>query len=253
MPQFNEVKTVKYIDDTTLAQSIAGRSDDKTGTAIHDIVQWATKNHMKLNSNKTKELQIHFKRKPLNLEPIEIQGKEIEKVNKYKILGVTVNANLTWNDHVNAIVSKASQRLYFMKQLHRSGAPMQDLLIFYKAVVRSLLEYSCQTWHPGLTKEQTELIEKVQERAMRIMCPGDNVEQCLEKTKLEKLDNRRTQLCIELYRKIEKPSHKLHKLLPARRTHQYWTQNCEKRTISKIRNERYKKDFRVKAILEYQK
>ena len=252
MPQFKEVKAVKYIDDTTLAQSITGKGDDKTGTAIHNIVQWATENHMKLNSSKTKEMQIHFKRKPLDLEPLQIQGKEIEKVSKYKILGVTVNSNLTWNDHVSAIVSKASTRLYFMKQLRRSGAPMQDLLVFYKAVVRSLLEYACQTWHPGLTKEQIELIEKVQERAMRIMCPGDNIEQCREKTKLETLDNRRTKLCTELYKKIEKPSHKLHELLPARNNHQYWTQNTGKRTIAKIRNERYKKDFIVKAILEYQ-
>jgi len=43
-------------------------------------------------------------------------------------------------------VSKAGKRLWFMKQLRRAGVCRDDLLYYYQAVVRPVLEYSSQCW-----------------------------------------------------------------------------------------------------------
>ena len=40
-----------------------------------------------------------------------------------KILGVHIHSNLSWHTHLEAIVSKATQRLYFLKRLKRAGVP----------------------------------------------------------------------------------------------------------------------------------
>jgi len=45
---------------------------------------------------------------------------------EYKLLGVTVNATLKWDNHVNAITSKAAERLWFLKKLKRAGVDKQD-------------------------------------------------------------------------------------------------------------------------------
>jgi len=40
--------------------------------------------------------------------------------------------------HINTIVSKASKRLYFLKQLNRAGVPPHQLLHFYSIITNHL-------------------------------------------------------------------------------------------------------------------
>ena len=71
--------------------------------------------------------------------------------------------------HVEAITSKATQRLYFLKQLRRAGVPQAQLLHFYTAVIRPVLEYAAPVWNHLLTKTQIDQIEAIQMRALRII------------------------------------------------------------------------------------
>ena len=64
---------------------------------------------------------------------------------------IVAGIDLKWTKHIDAVVSKAASRLYFLKQLRRADAPARDLLHFYTTVVRPVLEYACPVWHPGLT------------------------------------------------------------------------------------------------------
>ena len=43
--------------------------------------------------------------------------------------------NFSWKSHVMAILSKATQRLYFLKLLNRAGVPRAQLLHLYLAVI----------------------------------------------------------------------------------------------------------------------
>jgi hypothetical protein len=54
-----------------------------------------------------------------------------------------------------------------MKILKSYNAPKEALKTFYVAVVRS--EYGAKVWNGGLTMEQSEDIERIQKRALRIM------------------------------------------------------------------------------------
>ena len=72
------------------------------------------------------------------------------------------------------IVSKASQRLYFLKQLKRAGVSHAQLLHFYILVIRPVLEYAVPVWHHLLTKTQTDSTESVQKRALRIIYSFSN-------------------------------------------------------------------------------
>jgi len=74
------------------------------------------------------------------------------------MLGVHIDSNLSWHTHVEAIVSKATQRLYFLKQLKRAGVRRAQLLHFYISVILPVLEYAVPVWHHLLTKTQTDRI-----------------------------------------------------------------------------------------------
>jgi len=47
----------------------------------------------------------------------------IQLVTTFKLLGLHLDASLSWTTHINTVVSKASKRLYFLKQLKRAGVP----------------------------------------------------------------------------------------------------------------------------------
>ena len=74
--------------------------------------------------------------------PLSIASMSVERVPVYKLLGVTVNSALKWDDHVAAIKSKAAKRLWFLKKLKRAGVSVDDLIYYYQAVIRPLLEYA---------------------------------------------------------------------------------------------------------------
>ena len=57
-----------------------------------------------------------------------------------------------------------------MKLLKRSSVCFDDMLHFFKTVIRSLLEYACPIWHNGLTNEQSDELEAFQKRALKIIC-----------------------------------------------------------------------------------
>ena len=73
---------------------------------------------------------------------------------------------------------------------------MTWLLVLY---IRSILEQSCQVWHSGLTLENITDLEWVQKNALKIILKEEyfNYENALEKTNLESLYDRRTNLCLK--------------------------------------------------------
>ena len=80
-----------------------------------------------------------------------------------------LDADFSWHSHVEAVTSKATKRLYFLKQLKRAGVPHAQLLHFYLAVIRPVLEYEAPVWHHSLNKSQKNHIEAIQKRAIRII------------------------------------------------------------------------------------
>ena len=63
----------------------------------------------------------------------------IDLVKSVKVLGVIIQDNLKWNQHVDAAVKKVAKRLYVLKQLKRAHVPAKDLVCFYIACLQSVL------------------------------------------------------------------------------------------------------------------
>ena len=92
-----------------------------------------------------------------------------------------------------------------------------DLLCFYKSVIRSVLEYGSVVWHHHLTHDQSDKLEALQKRAVRIILypiiiPYINA---LGYLKLESLKHRRTVADKKFFNGISMHSYNcLHHLLP---------------------------------------
>lgn len=163
----------------------------------------------------------------------------------FKILGVTIDSHLRWNDNVDAIVKKASKRLHILRVLRRSGIPPVDLLVIYNSLVRSVLEYACAVWHTSLPQYLSNKIELVQKRAFRILHPSTHYVDALDAFGCSRLDQRRQEICINTFQKIAQPSSQLHKLLPPTReiAHGRRLRNKNKLSLPKCRTDRFKNSF----------
>ena len=126
---------------------------------------------MKLNVKKCKELRICFQKDKPELFPILIDEQALEIVQSHEVLGLIIQNNLKWNEHIDSVVSKGSKRLYIIRTLRRSGVPAEDLLEIYFATIRSMLEYCCVVWHNTLPSYLANQLERVQKRALRIISP----------------------------------------------------------------------------------
>ncbi len=101
----------------------------------------------------------------------------IERVKSARILGLTVQDNMKWNEHVHDIVKKASKRLYMLRLLKRSNANIDILIVVYTTIIRPVLEYACQIWHYNIQKYLSEYIEKIRKRALKIIFPSQKYEE----------------------------------------------------------------------------
>ena len=95
------------------------------------LLTQSSDNRVKLNSDKCKELRISFAKEESHFAPIVISNEELGLVNSAKLLGVTISNYLTWNEHINEIIKKASKRSCFLSQLKRARVAKQDLVFSF--------------------------------------------------------------------------------------------------------------------------
>ena len=146
-------------------------------------------------------------------------------------------------DRIN-IIKKASKRLHILRILKRASVPPQDLLVIYASLVRSVLEYCCPVWHNNLPQYLSDLVERVQKRAFRIILPNTTYSEALAELKSMSLSETRDELCKKTIKKIVKGTSLSH-LLPTTRVcaHGRDLRNGNNRSSFSCRTNRFKNSF----------
>ena len=123
----------KFVDDTTFSEIIGKDAVSQMETFFGDVLDRSALNLMNINVTKTNKMIVGVN---VNPPPQLVYSDEtIERVLCYKLLGVLIDTNLKWDNHINLICSKASARLHFLVQLERNGATVKDMLHFYESII----------------------------------------------------------------------------------------------------------------------
>ena len=113
-----EAQLDKYVDDVTATETLEKDDVSNMQRVLDDIHNWSNNNHMNINAKKTKEMLLGSITK--NTPPaLQLNDQSIERVQSFKLLGVTVNNKLSWNENITTVCSKAAKRLHFLKLLKR--------------------------------------------------------------------------------------------------------------------------------------
>ena len=236
----------KYVDDTTVSETVDKNQQSRAQTIANEMSQWSQNNKMKLNEEKCKELRISFSKVPRDFNPILINNKSIRVVKSVKLLGLSFDNNLTWNLHIEEVVKKVSKRIYYLIQLKRASIPRNDLVLFYVTCIRSVIDYGIPVIYYSLPKYLRSELERLQKRAIRIICPNTNYEDALISCGLESLSVHHENICTSLFQTVvADENHKLRSLLPPTHTSFYDLRNDRKFEIPRCNTNRFQTSFFV--------
>ena len=197
MPIFVLLAQSEQFDD--FSPLAAGLNDE-----IENFKSWCLNNHMTINYDKTKCLNINMSMEPLLPIPL------LRNVVSLKILGLFFNEHLSWCHHFDYIISKMSRRLYVLRILRSLLSHDQLVEVFY-AIVVSIMDYASPVFlNPGVGLNHR--LVRICKRAFFII-HGNNKD--CDRCNFLDVSQRREKLSMKLFNcaRLDN-SHVLHRLLP---------------------------------------
>ena len=121
-----------------------------------------------LNVAKTKCMLVHSSQRiPTSALEVQLNGRIIDQVQRYRFLGVITTDTLSWSDHIDQVCSKASRGLNLVEI---SMVPPKEcsLVCYYNAYVLPHLMCAAPVWS-SCTKAQSTRLEGLQNFAACII------------------------------------------------------------------------------------
>ena len=111
--------------------------------------QWFKANKLSLNEGKTKFTLFHKlcdkDNLPLQLPNLKINNNEIKRSSSIKFLGVLVDENLTWIDHITLVENKLSKNLGLLHKA-KNYLNKKSMVNLYYSFIHSYLNYGNIAW-----------------------------------------------------------------------------------------------------------
>ena len=157
-----------YADDTHLSAALKGSSDISI-EIIPDflkICDWLQANKLSLNILKTEYMIIGTEKSLIQLGPIpkiKVGNRYLDRVTKTKSLGLIIDDNLHWGDHIDYVCSKVKRYIGIIERT-KDCLPRSSSIQLYRSLVEPYFRYRNTVW--GLCN--TTLIDKLQMLQNRI-------------------------------------------------------------------------------------
>jgi len=160
-----------YADDTTLSTTLEiiikdtnyGNIESKINRELAGINDWLKTNKLSLNVSKSKYMIFHTPQKKVKPLKLFIENTTIDRVYEFNFLGLTINENLNWKNHINKIANKISKSMGILNKL-KHFLPLNTKVLIYNSLILSHLNFCILAWG-----YQCDRILKLQKRIVRIL------------------------------------------------------------------------------------
>jgi Reverse transcriptase (RNA-dependent DNA polymerase) len=190
LPGSSNLKTFLFADDTQGLKA-GNNLSNLLDTVNHELKKWAVwfmANKMAVNTAKTKYIIFHSKGRSLNLEGKDIQFdcnppgtptdpsliSVLERIHNnhpspdsrsYKLLGILLDENLSFNANTDYLLSKLSKSSYIINR-SKNFLPKSSLLTLYYSLFHSHLSY-CPSIASCTSNANIEKIARAQKKIIR--------------------------------------------------------------------------------------
>jgi hypothetical protein len=128
-------------------------------------IDWSNNNDLPLNINKCSSISFTRNHNILTFN-YSISNTTLNRVTSIKDLGILLDSQLTFENHIIQIVSRANKLLGFVIRNSRQFTNDKSVKLLYFSLVRPILEYGSVVWNPVFQKYKI-LIEKVQKKFIK--------------------------------------------------------------------------------------
>ena len=155
------------------------------------ICTWFKANKLSLNEGKTKYTLFHKPKDkdniPLKLPILNMNGKEIQRTDCIRFLGVLFDENVTWNNHIHLIENKISKNVGILYKA-KYTINQHGLKSLYYSFIYSFLNYGNIVW-ASTNKTRFKRIAAKQREAIRVIDDNinENSRQKMRKLKILKV------------------------------------------------------------------
>ena len=162
-----------FADDTTIHTSHTDIDslENNLQQSTNDLIKWTELNHMSLHPQKTKCMLITSRQKRQNLSQkllsIYIKNEPIEQVTHHKVLGITIDENLNWHQHISYLCKYLSQKVYQLSKIKHFLDPTSRKL-FFQAHIQSLIDYASTLWDSASANTMKPLLS-LHKRALKLV------------------------------------------------------------------------------------
>ena len=165
-------KFILYADDTNLFSTIeystpvyTSKADEWLNHEMSLVNEWLKINKLSLNTEKIEYMIFHPHQKDITdlIPRLIMNGTEIQRVEAFDFLGVTLDENLTWKSHTDKVATKLSKYSGIINKL-KNYLPPHILKALYNSIVQPHLNYAILVWGYKCNR-----LVKLQKRLVRII------------------------------------------------------------------------------------
>ena len=165
--------TEMYADDTSfacVAKSVTELQLKLNSTMII-VSEWCDKNRLIINVNKTHYMIICNRQKRVKLEMsilnISLYNEVISYKDCIKVLGLYIDHNLSWKNHIESLCVKISRLIGLLYRI-RFNLDKHTMLLFYNSYILPHFDYAINIWG-GAAKCYLNKLQILQNRVARII------------------------------------------------------------------------------------
>ena len=151
MPLFIKCLCALFADDNSIHSnhSCLDTVSKNLQESVNKLLEWTHLNHMSLNPLKTTCMCITTRQKRqtqvTNLPPVYILNEKISEVKSHKVLGVTIDNNLSWSAHISSLSKLVSQKIFQLSKI-KNFLNFHSRKLFFHAHIQSHTDYASTLW-----------------------------------------------------------------------------------------------------------
>ena len=139
-----------FADDSNIFHTFdAGQKEidmDNVNVHLGKIQEWCQSNKVTINLKKTSYMIIKSKRRHVTLKgTMKLSGNEISKVDEASFVGICIDSNLTWKNHIQGVNKCVRRKVGILFKL-RHFVPQHILILLYKSFIQSHIMYGIEVW-----------------------------------------------------------------------------------------------------------
>ena len=163
---------IMYADDTTLVSHLENFGATnieiarKINQEISKVNTWLLSNKLVLNVAKSKFMLFFKHPKVVPTLKLLINGNPMEQVTNFNFMGITIDQNITWRDHITKNSIKVAEVLGILSKL-KHIFPRNILRTIYNSLIHAHLIYGLYLW--GFSPKRLIILLK---KAVRTISPG---------------------------------------------------------------------------------